>query len=69
MVSQSQRKKPPDAKGATESWQGIWNASVEHKHWVEWIDKTREKMIFEKQNAVRATKDEVSGKLKSIRSS
>ena len=56
--------KSPNAKDAAAFWKGIWSSKVEHKRVAEWIDKAKEKMLSEKQNSVKTTKDDVKRNLK-----
>ena len=44
----------------------MWSTKVEHKRDAEWIDKANEKMLSEKQNTVKITKDDVKRKLRSM---
>ena len=44
----------------------MWSTKVEHKRDAEWIDKANEKMLSEKQNTVKITKDDVKRKLESM---
>ena len=63
LKGKSATTKPPDAKKATKYWKGICSTSVAQRQDAEWIDRIRENMTFERQNAVRITKDEVTRKL------
>ena len=66
LEGKEERTKPPNAEDATAFWKGIWSTKVEHKQDAEWIDKAKEKMPSEKQNAVKITKHGVKRKLKSV---
>ena len=66
LEGKEERTKSPNAEDATAFWKGIWNTKVEHKWDVEWIDKVKEKMLSEKQNTMKITKDDVKRKLKSM---
>ena len=43
-----------------------YGVQVKHKQDAEWNDITREKMLSEKQNTLKITKDDVERKLKSL---
>ena len=64
LEGKDERTKPPNAEDATTFWKGIWSTKVEHQQDAEWIDKAKEKMLSEKKNAVKITKDDVKRKLK-----
>ena len=66
LESKEERTKPPNAEDATAFWKGIWSTNVERQWDEEWIEKAKEKMPSEKQNAVKITKDGVKRKLKSV---
>ena len=65
LEGKDERAKPLNAEDATAFWKGIWNTKGEYKGDTEWIDKTKQKIISEKQNIVKITEDDVKRKLRS----
>ena len=64
LESKEERTKPPNAEDATAFRKGIWSTNVERQRDEEWIEKAKEKIPSEKQNAVKITKNDFKRKLK-----